>query len=256
MSAEAPSHTLGSPIEGINPHILLFQLNMADNVNATRAGGNASGARGSQSRNALDPRAPLLVQPFKRLIEEGYIKELTVSFTPLGTEVKGKASKTLVDVEGSGLNEVDYFPVGRLAAVAERGNLAPAPGKKKKNAGAVQAVQLPAKSLCKEDFAEGKSPQHLQQRANAVANAAGGGPLVGRVRSAGRFTATETISYQQWWQTASVADRALSLCQGRHLATLSDAEKGKLGGLQCPFRGTAEFAVAAEEEEEEEEHHE
>jgi len=224
---------------------------MADTINASLAGDNVSRTRASLSRAALDPRAPLLVQPSRRLVEEGSITEILVSFTPLGTVVKGKASKRLVDVEGSGLNETDYFPVVRLAGVADKGNLAPAPSKKKKNAGGAQVVQLPAKSLCKEDFAEGKTPQSLQQRANAVANACGGGPLVGRVRSAKRFSGTETVSYRKWWETASVQDRAVSLCQQRHLDTLTEAHKLLLGALQCPFRGTAEFTVAEEEEEEE-----
>jgi len=223
---------------------------MADNVNATQAGGNSK-TRGSLSRSALDPRAPLLTQPFKRLVEEGYITELTVSFTPLGTTVKGKADSRMVAVEGAGLNQTDYFPVGKLAKVAEKGNLVPPPGKKKKSAGAPQAVQLPTKSLCKEDFAAGVSQPRLQQRINAVANALGGGPLVGRVRSAGAFRGDDTVSYQDWWEAASPSDRAISVCQGRHLATLTDEDKGKLGGLRCPFRGTAEFTVAHKDEEEE-----
>jgi len=226
---------------------------MADNVNATQAGGNSK-ARAGPPRSALDPRAPLLVQPFKRLVEEGYISELVVKFTPLGTEVKAKAAKRLVDVEGSGLNETDYFPVSRLSVVADKANLVPAPGKKKKSAGAGGAAQqLPTKSLAKGDFAEGVSAQRLQQRINAVANALGGGPLVGRVRSAGAFAGDETESYQDWWEAASPHDRAISLCQGRHLATLTDAEIGRLGGLRCPFRGTAEFTVSKEDESEEEE---
>jgi len=182
------------------------------------------------------------------LIEEGIITELSVTFTPTGTSVKGKASAVLVAVEGSGLNQTDYFPVGKLASVAEKGNLAPPPGKKKKGAAAPAEASRPSKSLCKEDF--GGNPQQLQQRANAVAQSAGGASLVGRVRSAGHFSGTETVSYQTWWETASVEDRALSLCQGRHLASLTDADKGKLGGLRCPFRGTAEFTVAEEEAEE------
>jgi hypothetical protein len=185
------------------------------------------------------------------LVEEGYITEMTVVFSPMGTSVKAKVSKAMVDVEGSGLNETDYFPVGRISQVADKGNLVPKPGKKKTGGAAAVSAQLPSKSLCKEDFGEGKNPQTLQQRCNAVATAAGGGPLVGRVRSAGRFPGTESQSYQDWWTGAPPEDRAVSLCQGRHLATLTDADKAKLGGLRCPFRGIAEFTVADDEEEEE-----
>jgi hypothetical protein len=231
--------------------ILFPSSTMADNVNQTRAGGNASGVRANQSRAALDPRAPVLVQPFKRLVEEGLITELSVVFTPMGVTVKGKASKAMCDVEGSGLNQTDFFPVGKLAAVADKGKLAPPPSKKKKGAAAPAEASRPSKSLCKEDFAG--NPQQLQQRANAVAQAAGGSSLVGRVRSAGHFTGTETVSYQTWWETATAEQRAHSLCQGRHLAGLTEEEKAKLTALRCPFRGTAEFTVRAQEEEEESE---
>jgi len=184
-------------------------------------------------------------------VEEGIIEEISLKFTPMGVEVKGKAGPTLVAVEGSGLTADVYYPVVKLASVAEKANLAPPPKSKKKGAGAAPAeASRPTKSLCKADF-EGTNPQQLQQRMNAVAQAAGGGPLVGRVRSAGRFNGDSTVSYQDWWEHASCHDRALSLCQGRHLTTLTNEEIGRLAGLRCPFRGTAEFTVADDDEEEE-----
>jgi len=227
---------------------------MADANQPTRNGGNASGAKGRPTLNAFDPRAPTIVQPFKRLVDEGWIEEIAVVFTPTGVKVSGKASAKLVAVENSGLNQADSFPLAVLARVAELGNCIPKPGKKGKGVGGAPAPQaLPAKSLVKSDFAAAKSAASLQARANAVAAAAGGAPLVGRVRSAGRFLGTETTTYQDWWAVAAVADRALSLCQGRYLAALTNEEKARLAGLQCPFRGTLEFVVAAEEEEEEDE---
>jgi len=71
---------------------------------------------------------------------------------------------------------------------------------------------------------------------------------VGRVRSAGRFNGTETQSYQDWWAESDPRQRATSLCQGRHLTTLTVEDMRQLGTLQCPFRGTAEFTVSTEEE--------
>jgi len=164
--------------------------------------------------------------------------------------VGGKAAQKLVDVVDSGLNTADVFPLAILAAVADRGNVIPKAGKGKKN-GAAAPPALPAKSLVKSDLAAGKSVASIQARANSVAAATGGAPLVGRVRSAGRFSGASTTSYQEWWDAASGADRALSLCQGRHLSTLTDEEKARLEGLQCPFRGPLEFTVAEEEEDEE-----
>jgi len=183
-------------------------------------------------------------------VEEGIIEEVSIKFSPMGTEVKAKPGAQLVAVENSGLVQGTYYPVAKLATVAEKANLAPPPKGKKKagNAAANAEANKPTKSLCKADF-EGTNPQQLQQRCNAVAQAAGGGPLVGRVRSAGRFDGDHTVSYQDWWETASPRHRALSLCQGRHLTSLTDEEIGRLGGVRCPFRGTAEFTVADDDEE-------
>jgi len=225
---------------------------MADANQPQRNGGERPPAvRAAKLPNAFDPKSPTLVQPYARLVNEGWIEELLVSFTPTGVMVKGKASARLAAVEQSGLNATDYFPVAVLARVAELGNVIPKPGKSG-NKGAAAQQALPAKSLVKSDLAANKPAAGLQARINSIAAAAGGAPLVGRVRSAGRFSGTETVSYQAWWESASAGDRALSLSQGKHLGQMTDEEKARLVGLQCPFRGTLEFTVAAEEEEDEE----
>lgn len=224
---------------------------MADANQPMRNGGERPpAARAAKIPSAFDPKAPALVQPFSRLVSEGWIAVLSATFTPLGVEVKGKASAKLVSVENSGLNTQDFFPVALLARVAELGNVIPKPGKSGKSGASAQPA-LPAKSLVKGDLAAAKSTASIQARANSVASACGGAPLVGRVRSAGQFSGTETVSYQDWWETASAEHRALSLCQGKHLAQMTAEEMARLGGLQCPFRGPLEFTVAEEEEEEE-----
>lgn len=202
----------------------------------------------AKARPALDPRIPVLVQPFKGMVETGLITEITVTFSSMGTVVKGKASKRLADVEDSGLNETDYFPVVRMLEVAEKGDkpLLVKPSKKK-TGGTTTGPAKPARSLCTEDFELADAA--LQQRANEIARSCGGGPLVGRVRSAGRFEGDATVSYQNWWNTASVADRALSLSEGKRLGAFTDEMKQRLAGLQCPFRGTLEFRVAEDDAE-------
>jgi hypothetical protein len=198
---------------------------------------------------------PILTQPWKRLVEEGLIKSIAVDFTPTGTSVVGKAGRALVEAEGSGLNETDAFPLGKLLAVAERGNMIPKPGKKAKGTGAAAAPPKPAKSLVKSDLSAEGAPG-LQTRVNMIASACGGGPLTGRVRSAGRFAGTETTSYQTWWNAADGDLRALSLAVGKNYSSFTTEEKNRLLGLQCPFRGTLEFKVAEYDQEEEEEEHE
>jgi hypothetical protein len=215
----------------------------------TRTSGNAVGGSGPKARPALDPRVPVLVQPFKGLVETGVITEISVKFSAMGTEVKGKASKKLADVKDSGLNTTDFFPVGRLLEVAESGEnpVLKRPGKKGKGAGPAQVK--PARSLCSEDFSLAQSA--LQTRINEIAKNCGGGPLVGRVRSAGRFDHDRTISYREWWDAADGDLRALSLSEGKRYSSFTPEQKALLVGLQCPFRGTLEFTVKAEDEDEE-----
>jgi hypothetical protein len=215
----------------------------------TRTSGNAVGGSGPKARPALDPRVPVLVQPFKGLVETGVITEISVKFSAMGTEVKGKASKKLADVKDSGLNTTDFFPVGRLLEVAESGEnpVLKRPGKKGKSGGPAQVK--PARSLCTEDFSLAQAA--LQSRINEIAKNCGGGPLVGRVRSAGRFDHDRTISYREWWDAADGDLRALSLSEGKRYPSFTPEQKALLVGLQCPFRGTLEFTVKAEDEDEE-----
>jgi hypothetical protein len=205
---------------------------MATKVNAKSAGSSPRGT-------ALDPRIPSLVQPFKRLVEEGYITELVVKFTPSGTTSLGKPDQRMVDVDKSGLVIDQAYPLGLLLAVSDKGNLVPVKGKKKTAAQAAQP--LPEKTLTKDDL--GKTPDELLARARAVANKSGGATLVGRVRSANRFGGSATISFENWWKTADAVSRASSLMTTKKLAELDQAQIDKFGSLQCPFRGTAEFTV-------------
>jgi len=211
----------------------------------TRSSGNAAGSGSTvKARPALDPRVPVLVQPFKGLVETGVIEEIAVTFSSMGTTVKGRASQRLVNVANSGLNTTDYFPVVRLLEVAESGENPILPKfVKKKTVGAGGPAQVkPARSLCVEDFE--LTPPALQTRINEIARACGGGPLVGRVRSAGAFDGAATVSYRDWWEAAAPNLRCLSLSEGKRLALFSDEMKARLDGLQCPFRGTLEFTVA------------
>jgi len=165
----------------------------------------------------------------------------------MGVTTAGKASKRLVDVKDSNLNEVDDFPVGQLLKVAEAGGLTTRPGKSNGPKGAAQAK--PARTLCEADFE--LAPSALQDRANSIARACGGGPLVGRVRSAGEFKGGSTTSYQDWWEKAEPKLRALSLSEGKRYSSFTPEMVSKLKDLQCPFRGTLEFVVAEEESDEE-----
>jgi len=92
-----------------------------------------------------------------------------------------------------------------------------------------------------------KQPR-LQQRCNEVASNCGGGPLVGRVRSAGRFQSDQSQSYSEWWATASPEDRLLSLSDIRGRKGVTQEETAAMANIQCPFRGSLEFVVAEEED--------
>lgn len=190
----------------------------------------------------LDPQNPALVQPFKRLVEEGFITELSVKFTPSGFTAMGVPDKRMADVKDSGLVVGKEFPLGKLKAVADNGDLIPIKGKSKK--GKQEAQPLPKKSLCKRDF-EG-SDAELLARARAVATAAGGPTLVGRVRSAQFFDGKSTVSFENWWKDADSDARASALFLKKQYDELNESEVERFKNMQCPFRGPAEFVVADE----------
>jgi len=161
--------------------------------------------------------------------------------------VKGKASVKLAELKDSGLDSTSYFPVVKLLEVAEKGGLYVRPSKKtSKGSGTGVAQVKPARSLCKEDLSGDLSELQLQQRINEIARSCGGGPLVGRVRSAELFKGDETVSYRQWWDAASPHERMVSLTEGKRRETFTTEEVGRIEPLQCPFRGTLEFTVKEE----------
>lgn len=198
----------------------------------------------------LDPRTPNLVQPFKRLVEEGFITELMVKFTPTGNTVVGKPDKRIADVTNSGLTAGVDAPVAQIAAIADRANLIPRGGKSKKTTSGPAQQPRPKKSLVKADC--DLSAPELLARARAVADASGGNTLVGRVRSAGLFEGTVTTSFQDWWASASLVNRARALVLDRYRSEMTAECIRKIGELECPFRGTATFTVNEEEEEDHE----
>jgi hypothetical protein len=195
--------------------------------------------------NALDPRAPLLTQPFKRLVEEGFLVKLSVEFTPNGVTTSGVPDARMIAVEGSGLVKDQAYPLGQLAAIADNGNLIPVKGKTKSGAKA-PTQPLPEKSLTKEDF--NKTSAELFARAKAVAQKCTGSTLVGRVRSSNAFNGSATISFQNWWKTAKPAQRAIALTAHKQRMELSPEDVAKLADLQCPFLGPAEFTVAKDDD--------
>jgi hypothetical protein len=176
------------------------------------------------------------------LVERGHIASITVCFRPTGTSVVGRAGAALIK---SGLDKDTDYPVGVLIETARSLDLV---GRKAKSGVRADGGQeLPKKSLCDRDFSEEALPR-LQQRCNTVAEAAGGGVLIGRVRSAGKFAGKVTTSFQDWWRTAPPQDRLLSLADARNRGKITPEMFAAMANLQCPFRGTLEFVVAEEEE--------
>jgi hypothetical protein len=229
----------------------LRNINFANDMAAVIETGNniRNNGKGSNLGNtkatALDPRNGTLVQPFKRLVEEGFLTELVATFTPSGFTALGVPDTRLAGVEDSGLTAGVAAPLGIISAAADKGNLIPKRGDKKKASGKAAVQPAPLKTLTIKDF-EGTTDEQLMARMRIVAAEGNGGTLIGRVRSAGRYLSPVTLSYQEWWERANPSDRALSLCQRKELSKLTDAHKQRLRGAPCPFRGTAEFHVAQE----------
>jgi len=197
---------------------------------------------------ALDPRNPSLVQPYKRLVDEGFITRLRVEFSPSGFTAEGVPDARMIAVPESNLMVGTAYPLGTLIAIADKGNLVPKKQKNKAAGGSAERAQpLPKKTLTLRDF-DGTTNQQLLARAAVVASADSAGTLVGRVRSANKFTANVTTSFHDWWAAADVDSRATALCQSKELAKLTDVHKARLATMPCPFRGNAEFVVADEED--------
>lgn len=204
---------------------------------------------------AFDPAHPALVQPWKRLVEEGFIVKLNVEFTPFGVNLSGQPGPALCALQGGVFASGVDYPLGVLeSACAKHGFGARQKTVSRKTvASAGPSVVLPLKSLCKSDF-DGKTATQLAVRAAAVAEACGGNTLTGRVRSAGLFSGSETTSFQSWWQTAPVASRLVALTDGHRRKQIEEAGLAvdAVGQIQCPFRGDAVFVVSARAEEAEE----
>lgn len=211
---------------------------MAEQTN--KPGKKTPGPRGPA---AFDPKTPTIVQPYKRLVDEGFITELSVVFTPTGVTITGKPDKRVADVPDSGLTVGEATALGRILTAADKGNLIPKrSGDRRKKANAAAAAPLPEKSLVKRDF-EG-SDQELLARARAVASSAGGPALVSRVRSAGNFGGRVTTSFQNWWAAATPPQRMASLVVPSRRGELDAGDAARFENMQCPFRGTADFIVA------------
>jgi len=220
--------------------VFLIITAMADNNNQRNAEGRRTGGRAATAPPALNPLVPTLTQPAKSLVEKGLIARLSAVFEPTGTKVTGRPGGKLI---GDDFDANTDYGIGVLIDRARSLGLV---GQKKTSAGPAQP--LPSKSLCKRDFEAEKQPR-LQQRCNEVASNCGGGPLVGRVRSAGRFQNDHTQSYSDWWAEATPEDRLLSLSDVRGRKGVTPEETAAMANIQCPFRGTLDFVVAEEEDE-------
>lgn len=214
----------------------------------TNDSGNGNKNRGVQRAAALDPRAPLLVQPFKRLVEEGFILELKVVWTPTTVTVEGEPDDRLIAVAGSGLQKGQKYAIAKLSSIADDGDLIPTKGKKSKN-DKNPSQPDPKKSLCAKDL--DLDFAGFVARAQAVAKNCSGPTLVGRVRSAELFEGRITTKFSDWWEKAEPGPRCTSLTLEKYRKEMSGHSNGLkyFADLKCPFRGTAEFVVTEKDQE-------
>jgi hypothetical protein len=203
---------------------------------------------GNQAKaSAFDPRAPLLVQPFKRLVEEGFISRMTTVWTPTGVETKVQIDERVAAADTTFKVGVDY-PAARIARLAEEKDLVPKKGKKVASQKPVSL--LPKKSLCEEDFVG--SGSNLASRAKDVASAIGGPALAGRIMSLKDIRTPEgVLTFQDWWKLSSPAERYILLTDGVRRAKLdkNSSVLPALAALSCPFLDSLEFGKEKSEEE-------
>jgi len=203
------------------------------------------GTLGGLPRFALNPGEPLLSQPAKSLVDRGIIASLSATFTPTGVQVVGRRGPLLV--KDGRLPDVDVG-FGTLLEEAKAANLmfgvGGKPQKSKKETTGKPAEPLPTRSLCDKDFegfGEASFAARFQARCNNVASRLGGEALSGRLMSSLDLRPEVDMTFQQWWQKATAANRLQALSEKRRVTKVDAGKTMALNGVQCPFLGTLEL---------------
>jgi len=133
--------------------------------------------------------------------------------------------------------------------IIESGLWSPAKTQKTKD-GSTKAIQLPKKSLVKDDL-DGAvtNDADLIKRVSAVAEALTDTVARGRIGSL-KFMRAGVDNFEKWWSVAPAESKTRILMDEKHHKQLTDAHHARFASVvgKCPFRGPVPTPTEEEEE--------
>jgi len=179
---------------------------------------------------ALNPEQLGLVQPWKDFVSRGLVTDLSVTFTPGGTNVVITVAASVPVPDGTSRTGL---PPGMARQLIIDSGLAPI-GKKAKAKEVVQP--LPARSITAADV-EG---DNLEKRIVEVANKLGSSTALGRIGSM-QMNLQGSTTFADWWSTSKNDQKVKLVMDDKHWKTLSEQQAskllGKIGQMKSPFLG-------------------
>jgi len=194
---------------------------------------------------AFDPERPMLVQPWRDFEAKAYL-EVQYLGGALTKTVRCKLLEpSLLKEEERGLSEVFTSPADAKDRIVRAGLWSPKTRGKLAVSGKA-SIQLPKRSLCKEDFSG--NDQSLLSRARSVANTLGDNTAAGRIGSMS-LARKGKETFSSWWAGAGGDRKARLLTDKKHYDSLSREDKERLNTVlsDCPFRGSAPVPTPTEE---------
>jgi hypothetical protein len=196
---------------------------------------------------AFDPERPAMVQPWRDFEAKGYLEVQRLG-GKLTQTVRCKLLEPVLFKENEkGLSEVFTSPTDAKERIIQAGLWTPKVRGKKTGTGKA-VIQLPKKSLCKEDFMG--NDQSLLSRARSVANTLGDNTAAGRIGSMS-LARKGKDTFATWWAGAGGERKSRLLTDKKHFDSLSREDKERLNTVlkDCPFRGSESVPTPTEETE-------
>jgi len=180
-------------------------------------------------------------------VSKGYITELKVVFTPMGTNIACKVQPSLCGEDGADA----IIPIGDAKARIIAAGLWTPKGQEK-GGKTKKADLLPLKTLVSRDFDE-KDPEKFKARVLAVAKALGDQTARGRIGSL-KLMAEGVDTFEKWWSVASCSDKSRLLSDAKQHKTFTRENHAAVAAAfsECPFRGPVPTPAPEEDDAEKE----
>jgi hypothetical protein len=189
----------------------------------------------------------MMVQPWRDFEAKGFLEVQRLGGALTQTVRCKLLEPSLFKKKEEGLSEVFTSPTDAKDRIIQAGLWTPKARGKKAGAGK-ETIQLPKRSLCKEDFSG--NDQSLLSRARSVANTLGDNTAAGRIGSMS-LARKGKDTFATWWAGAGGERKSRLLTDKKHFDSLSREDKERLNTVlkDCPFRGSAPVPTPSEETE-------